>query len=209
MITSAQEYLSHLQDIRNEHLHTEVLQIPSDELVYAVDLNARTVDTPIFLSTETDHVAETVFFSVDRYYETWDLANSTCVIQYINANDEAFVYVVPVYDLETYAEEGKMLVPWVIQGHATAAPGVIKYALRFYHVNKIETLEGTKYEFDYIINTQVAQSKILQGFGDTYLENATSALEEVASPGEWEVIFNDMKDMINSGELSLYWRVLD
>ena len=111
MITSAKEYLANLQRIRNANIHKEVLQIPSDELIYNIDLNARTVDAPIYLSTETDHIAETVFFAVDRYYETHDLANSTCIIQYINAKGQAYVYLVPVFDIETYADEGKMLIP--------------------------------------------------------------------------------------------------
>lgn len=111
MITSAQEYLSRLQDIRNENLHTEVLQIPSDELIYAVDLNSRTIDTPVYLSTETDHTAETIFFIVDRYYETYDLAQATCIIEFINAKNEPGIYLVPIYDLETYATDGKILFP--------------------------------------------------------------------------------------------------
>ena len=118
MITSAQEYLANLQKIRDENLHTEPLVIPADELIYNVDLNARTIDTPVYLSTETDHIAETVFFAVDRYYETHDLAQSTCIIQYINAKNESYVYVVPVFDLETYADEGKILIPWVIHLYA-------------------------------------------------------------------------------------------
>ena len=209
MITSAQEYLARLQDIRDANLHNESLYVPSDELVYEVDLNARTIDTPIFLSTETDHVAETVFFKVDRYFETYDLANSTCIIQYINAKNEGYVYVVPVFDLDSYADEGKILIPWVIQGNATVAAGTIKYAIRFYHLNKTETLNGYEYDFDFIVNTQIASSKILQGMGETYLNNAAAPLEEVASPEDWEILFNDLTEMRNSGVLDLYWTVLE
>ena len=215
MITSAQEYMSRLQDIRDQNLRFERLQIPSDEAVYAVDLNARLIDTPVYLSTETDHFAETVFFSVDRYFDTIDLANSTCIIQYINANGENYVYVVPVYDLETYAEYGKMLVPWCIQGHATAAPGVIKFAIRFYHLTKIDRdgVDKPEYQFDYIINTQVATSKILVGMGNDFLMDATNPMEEVALASEWETLFSELKEIIGDDEhpsqLHLYWTVLD
>ncbi len=211
MITSAQEYLSHLQEIRNEHLRTEALNIPSDELIYAIDLNSRTVDAPVYLSTETDHTAETVFFIVDRYYETYDLAQSTCIIEFINAKNEPYIYLVPVYDLETYASDGKMLIPWVIQGNATAAAGNIKYAIRFYHLNKTERLNGeNEYDFDYIINTQVAQSKILKGMGDTYLNDAENPLEEIAAPSVWEEIFTELRRIIEdeNHELKLYWTIL-
>jgi hypothetical protein len=206
MITSAQEYLSRLQDIRDANLHFQALNIPSDEKVYAVDLNARTIDTPIYLSTETDHYAETVFFSVDRYWENIDLAQSTCIIQYINANGEPYVYVAPIYDLETYAEFGKILIPWCIQGHATAASGVIKYAIRFYHVSKQEIFNNDtgnidyQYEFDYIINTQMATSRILVGMGNDFLLDATNAMEEVALASEWEVLFSELKEILGDDE---------
>lgn len=209
MITSAREYLARLQEIRDANLHIETLNIPADENVYNVDLNARTIDTPLFLSTETDHVAETVFFAVDRYFETYDLAESTCLIQYINAKGEGYVYVVPVYDLESYADEGKMLIPWVIQGNATAAPGTIQYAIRFYHLNKVETLEGEKYEIDFIVNTQTASSKILRGMGETYLNDSLAPLEEVAPVEDWEILFHELSEMRQNGTLNLYWTVLD
>ena len=218
MITSAQEYFSRLQDIRNQNLHKEVLQIPSDELIYAVDLNSRTIDTPVYLSTETDHTAETIFFIVDRYYETYDLSQATCVIEYINAKNEPGIYLVPIYDLETYAEEGKMLIPWVIQGKATRAAGTIRYAIRFYHLTKVERPEGmergNEYIYDFIINTQVAQSKILKGMGETFFEQADPALDGVVDviDGEtvpvtadmWQEIYQDLTGMLQSGELSLY-----
>ena len=222
MITSAQEYFSRLQDIRNQNLHKEVLQIPSDELIYAVDLNSRTIDTPVYLSTETDHTAETIFFIVDRYYETYDLSQATCVIEYINAKNEPGIYLVPIYDLETYAEEGKMLIPWVIQGKATRAAGTIRYAIRFYHLTKVERPEGmergNEYIYDFIINTQVAQSKILKGMGETFFEQADPALDGVVDviDGEtvpvtadmWQEIYQDLTGMLQSGELSLYWTIL-
>lgn len=221
MITSAHEYLSRLQEIRNENLHTEVLQIPSDELIYAVDLNSRTIDTPVYLSTETDHTAETIFFIVDRYYETYDLSQATCIIEFINAKNEPGIYLVPIYDLETYAEDGKMLIPWVIQGKATKAAGTIKYAIRFYHLNKVERPEGTEtgteYEYDYIINTQVAQSKILKGMGETFLEDASNPLEEITSVDTWALLYTQLTNLFKEpeeghpeyGSLNLYWTKLD
>lgn len=230
MITSAQEYFSRLQDIRNENLHKEVLQIPSDELIYAVDLNSRTIDTPVYLSTETDHTAETIFFIVDRYYETYDLAQSTCVIEYINAKNEPGIYLVPIYDLETYAEEGKMLIPWVIQGKVTKAAGTVKYAIRFYHLTKVERPEGmergTEYVYDYIINTQVAQSKILKGMGETFIEDNNALDGVITTEGDpvtvdmWQKVYQDLTEMFRDpeevddpsyvrGALNLYWTVLD
>ncbi len=208
MITSAKEYLARLQDIRNANLHTETLNIPADEAVYNIDLNARTVDAPEFLSTETDHTAETVFFCVDRYFETFDLADSTCLIQYVNAKGDAYVYVVPVYDLESYAEYGKILIPWVIQGSATAASGTIQYAVRFYHLSRKEVLDGTEiktdYDIDYIVNTQPTTSKILKGMGQVYLDDAIAPIERIAELHSWEQLFQELTDLSRNGVLTVY-----
>ena len=207
MITSAKEYLANLQRIRDLNLHREVLQIPSDELVYNVDLNKRTVDSPEYLSTETDHIAETVFFAVDRYYEIYDLADSTCIIQYINAKNEPHIYIVPIFDVETYADEGKILIPWVIQGPATVAAGPIKYALRFYHLNEVETLEGMDYEFEYIINTQIATSKILKGMGQAFFDGAVSPFDnvvdengETVSVETWQALYSQLVEIFKEPE---------
>ena len=192
MITSAQEYLSRLQDIRNENLHKEVLQIPSDELIYAVDLNSRTIDTPVYLSTETDHTAETIFFIVDRYYETYDLSQSTCVIEFINAKNEPGIYLVPIYDLETYAADGKMLIPWVIQGSATKAAGTIKYAW-------------------YIINTgkdpaDAEPDELIEGADKfTYKpEDAANPLEEITTADVWQELYQELTSVLQQGSLNLY-----
>lgn len=189
MITSAYEYLSHLQEIQNINLRKERLNIPEDEPVYEINLNTRTIETPTFLSVETDHTAETVFFKVDRYFDTIDLAESTCIIQYVNAKGKTYIYAVPIYDTQTLAAEGKMLIPWVIQGPATVSAGTIKYAIRFYNIKKKQvtiqdgdnliSAEGEyNYEFDYIINTIPAASRILSGMGDKGYIVAEGIFEE-------------------------------
>ena len=224
MITSAKEYLAHLQQIRNENLHKEVLHIPADEQIYAINLNARTVDSPVYLSTETDHTAETVFFSVDRFFETHDLADSTCIIQYVNPKGKSYVYVVPIFDLESFADEGKILIPWVIQGHATEAAGIIKYAVRFFNLKEIEKIDNQKdYEIEYIVNTQVAQSRILKGMGEDFFNKAVSPFDEIYEAGgntpnidTWQELYHELTEIFKEpgegeednpvrGALRLYW----
>ena len=192
MITSAAEYLAHIQQIRNQNIHPqERLQIPADEKVYTIDLNKRSIETPTFLSVETDHTAETIFFKVDRVFDNIDLADSTCVIQYVNARGKSYLYIVPFFD--TQAEEGKLVFPWVIQGPATIAAGTIKYAVRFFKVKEIPTDISGKvgYEFDYIINTTVATSRILNGMGAGVYQIAEKSLEDDA----WQAIVDSGEDI--------------
>jgi hypothetical protein len=79
----------------------------------------------------------------------------TCVIQYINAEGEGYVYVVPYYDLTTYKD--KILFPWAIGGNATKSAGTIEYSIRFYKIDK----RGNY--FLYNMSTIPVKSKILYG----------------------------------------------
>lgn len=165
MITTPEEYIAKLYLIQNNNLPTVALLLPSDEAIYNVDLNSRAIEAPEFLSTETDHFAETIYFKVDRYFDNMDLTKTVCIIQYENENalnadgDPAggFTYLVPFYDIEHFKEENKILIPWAIGGPATAAAGNITFAIRFYKYNA----DGTA--LTYNLNTLPATSKILHG----------------------------------------------
>lgn len=217
MITSAAEYLAHIQEIRNQNTHPqERLHIPEDERIYGVDLNKRSIETPTFLSVETDHTAETIFFKTDRFFENIDLADSTCVIQYVNAKGKTYLYVVPLFD--TQSEEGKIIFPWVIQGPATISAGTIKYAIRFFKVKElpVDVSGKPQYAFDYIINTVPSTSRILNGMG-AGIYAAEKALEgqaqqmiidsddniEVAT--YLELLLDRITRLENSDGFNVYW----
>jgi hypothetical protein len=86
------------------------------EKIYNIDLNTRKVEEPKFISVIEDHASEVIYFSVDRFFDYMDLATMTCLIEYINAKGEKGIYAVPFYDIQTLRDEGKMLLPWVING---------------------------------------------------------------------------------------------
>ena len=80
MITTPEEYIAKLYLIQNNNLPTVALLLPSDETIYNIDLNSRTIEAPEFLSTETDHFAETIYFKVDRYFDNMDSTKTICII---------------------------------------------------------------------------------------------------------------------------------
>lgn len=180
MITTPQDYYSKLYLIQDTNKPVIATLLPSDEKMFNIDLNTRKIETPTYLSIEKDHLAETIYFVVDRYYDNIDLTNTTCVIQYINASNEARFYAVPFMDIQTL--EGKIIFPWCIEGEATKKSGNIQYSVKFYHTFKDE--EGNIL-FDFNLNTLVARSKILSGL-DTMKNNAdynyiASEIEEALS----------------------------
>lgn len=158
MITTPQEYYAKLHLIQDTNKPMVAVLAPSDERIYNIDLSTRKIESPDFLSIEKDHMAETIYFTVDRYYDNIDLLETTCIVQYINANKEARIYAVPFFDVTTF--EGKILFPWCIEGEATKAAGNVQYSFKFYHTFKGENDEVL---FDFNLNTMAATSRVLTG----------------------------------------------
>ena len=158
MITSAEEYFANMFKIaETNNIPTLATLLPHDEPIYDIDLNSRTVEAPEFLSVLDDHASETIYFRVDRFFNNMDMSTTACVIQYINAAKEGRLYVVPYYDIETFHDVDKMLIPWCIEGEATKAAGDVIYSIRFFNVD-----ESGKYLI-YNLNTIPTTSKVLNG----------------------------------------------
>lgn len=156
MITTPEEYYKHLAYVQSVNAPT-IAVLPSSENVYEIDLRSRTIDSPEFISVTKDHQSETLYFKVNRFHDYMDLAETTCMIQYITPDNKARIYIVPFYDITTYAHEDKMLFPWCIDGGATGAAGVLQYSVRFFKI------DGQEDRFAYNLNTLGAKTKILLG----------------------------------------------
>lgn len=165
MITSSNEYYKNLLDIQNAHKNRapETFRLPEGTPVNKIDLNRRTIKAPDYLSVAKDHHAETIYFECNRYFDNVDLTHTTGVVQYINANNEGGIYLIPFYDIES--KEGKIIFPWCIAGQATATSGIVKFSVRFYviepQISQDNKILG--YRYIYNLNTMPAQSKVLYG----------------------------------------------
>lgn len=73
MITDSKEYFRLLYRIQDENPPTVALLAPRYEPIIDIDLDTRTISTPEFLSINTDHRSETVYFKCARYYNEVDL----------------------------------------------------------------------------------------------------------------------------------------
>ena len=157
MVTYQPEYMDKLWEIQNMGLLKQAVLVPHNEHIMDIDLNTRKVEVPEFLSVEKDHQSETIYFKFDRYYDMVDLTSTVCVIIYTNANGEECIYPVPFYDVKTFAADRKVLIPWCIQGPATAYAGTIEFSILFYRLNIADKTLA------YSLNTLPAKGKILEG----------------------------------------------
>lgn len=156
MIISTEDYYKYLAYIQSNNRPTIAI-LPSSEKVYNIDLKTRQIETPEYLSVEHDHKSETVYFKVDRFFDYMDLSQTVCIVQYVTADNKARIYAVPFYDVTSYADEEKMLIPWCIDGGATAVAGTVQYSIRFYKVDEVGQ------QFLYNLNTRPTKSKVLYG----------------------------------------------
>lgn len=161
MITKAKDYYNLYHRIQSENAPSLAILLPTDEKIYNIDLNARTVEVPEYLGIEGDHRAEVIYFKVDRFYDFYDLIHSVCVIQYINANGDSRAYAVPYYDVETLSDENHsvILFPWMIDKEVTKVKGKIKFSIKFYQLDEA----GSRYLYN--LSTLEATSQILAGIG--------------------------------------------
>ena len=192
MITTPKEYYDLLYRIQDENKPSLAVLLPNDEKIYEIDMNSRKIEAPKYLSVELDHRAETIYFKVGRYYDNIDLANMTCVVQYINAKGEGRVYPVPFYDVETYADENMMLFPWCIDGEATKASGNVTYSVRFYDIDESATY------MRYNMSTLPSKSEVLHGI---------SSKTDIDESNDYLLSFKDqiLAQLKKVSEYDLYW----
>ena len=192
MITTPKEYYDLLYRIQDENKPSLAVLLPNDEKIYEIDMNSRKIEAPKYLSVELDHRAETIYFKVGRYYDNIDLANMTCVVQYINAKGEGRVYPVPFYDVETYADENMMLFPWCIDGEATKASGNVTYSVRFYDIDESATY------MRYNMSTLTSKSEVLHGI---------SSKTDIDESNDYLLNFKDqiLAQLKKVSEYDLYW----
>lgn len=181
----------------------DTIIVPSNIRLYKIDLNTREIDAPEYLSVQHEHYAETVYFLVDRYYDNMDLAQTTCIVQYVT-NNQSYVYAVPFCDVTTYPD--KIIIPWCISGSATEYAGIVKYLLRFYCMDMPSTEGESEYDpsqaqFSYSLSTLVAQSRVMYGLP---VENVLDEPEyHVDTNNRFYELLRSIGEMVDNS--TLYW----
>ena len=159
MMTERPEYLDLLYKIQDENKPSLAILLPGEEKIYNVDMANRKIEAPEFLSVETDHRSEVIYFRTGRYFDSIDLTNTIGIIQYINADNEGRVYAIPYYDVDTLSETNEIIFPWEIDGEATKTAGDVKYSIRFYVLDSNRVVKKLVYN----LSTLASTSKVLHG----------------------------------------------
>lgn len=195
MVTNPSDYEEKLWQIQSSAPTEKAILLPTDEKIYDIDLNTRKITVPKFLSVEKDHQAETVYFRFDRYYDLIDLTTMSCVVEYINANGDTYIYPVPFYDTSLFIDKNQVLIPWCIQGPATEKAGTVKFAVRFYQINK-------DHKLSYSLRTLVAESQVLKG---QKADDGNISYDNIDLNDNLLEFLQEVESAYRDNVLTLYW----
>ena len=218
MITP-KEYQRQLDQLLNLADSAKIPTPITEEPVFNVDLNTREIEIPKQfrnLAVYSDHMAETIWFAVDRYYDGVDLYRKRVAIQYVNALGEEGLDILDTYDHNVSGDrqsdvynsdddrgrynkisEGEILIAWKLDYAVTKASGPIEFSLRFFEVD-----DESQTTLSYNLTTRTASVNILNGLyitensanpvlPKTKLEDLVDKIYEAYAQGEITVINYD------------------
>ena len=199
MITGEQEYLDYLATIIRSYNPPNVLiRIPANEPIYNIDLSTRVIEGPKFLGVEADHDAEIIYFLMDRYYDNVDLSECIGVVQFKNAKNEEYMYIIPAYDVLSFPNQ--ILFGWNIQSPVTKYGGNVQFSFKFFKMDK------TSGELLYELNTLICKTKVLVGWASrtgTQHNYLTYPVEHIISENN---IMNKIQEIYDANKkLAIYW----
>lgn len=173
-INSLNEYFGYLEDLVNmsstdENINRFFARLPLDEDFFEIDANSRAIKVPntsfgrYGVGVEGDELAEVVYFTIDRFFDSTDLASDdiNIIIQW-EAKDSSKKTIAGISknfgkDIETIP--GKIIFGWPISHEITESAGSVKFAVRFYQINQ-PTTSGESASLVYSFSTLPAEVSI-------------------------------------------------
>ena len=209
MITGSAEYKAYLATLADSYSPPNILiRIPASEPIYNIDLQSRVIEAPKMIGVEADHEAELIYFMVDRYFDQTDLSQCICAVQFRNAYQEEYIYIVPAYD--TLSVPGKIIFAWNIQSPVTKYGGTVEFSFKFFKIDK------TSGELLYELNTLVCRTRVLVGWasknGITHKYNQWTVDEILTDKADehgviQKGIWSKLQEVFDAGnQFNVYWK---
>lgn len=146
------------EDESNPQRDPYFLILPMDEGLFEIKANTREIVIPDDfkggVGVQGDELAEIVYFSIDRYFDTTDLYNKEIFVQWEAPNGDKGLSV--CVNKTLLFEPGKVVFGWPITSEITKNAGNVKFAVRFYE--RIE--ENNKKSLRYSFSTKTNMIKI-------------------------------------------------
>ena len=198
-ITNIDEYFTCIRRLAEYEYQNETDPIftilPVNEETFDIDANTRKINIPTSfmaagIGVKGDEVAEVLYFTVDRYFDTTDLYYKDILVQWKNAEgDEGLSLTV---NKSLSFKPGKVTFGWPISHEITKAAGNVQFAVRFY--DRFEDSESSY--LTYSFSTLTAAVKVNPSLDfEISDEDAISAI----IVDRTQRIFDNLKDSAPTG----------
>ncbi len=183
------------------------LMLPLDEDQFEINLNTRTISVPTSFSkisgVQNDQIAETILFSVDRYFDAMDLANTEIWVQWTAPGKDGKLHEGATrIDIRDYMTEAdKIRFAWPLDNEITAVPGNVQFSVRFWKKGTVPEFNPTTGKFEdvtkvvYSLNTLPASIPIKPAL-QPELNDITTVNDPVADGLFGKAIINSVNPAI-------------
>lgn len=139
---SLDDYFAHMSDLLA--LDITYMMLPLDETAFTINANTRAISAPKIVALQNDQIAETVVFSIDRFFDYMDLNNATIYVQWTLPSGKEGATQIEMKDIAS--EPGKIRFGWPLDSEITSEVGTVKYSVRFW--NRDESGKEVVYSFN-------------------------------------------------------------
>lgn len=205
MITTEDKYSSNLDILQNVNQPAYAL-LPAADKIYNITVNNRKIDNKNITIVEKDHKSATIYFSIDRYVDYMDLAQTKCIIQY-NTKNRTYYYPVPFYDIYTRVLEKQIVFPWNIDYSVTNTSGVVPFSIRFFKVGtELAENNEEKTVLTYNLNILPSQLVVEKALTEQQIDDTDKSYLQ---PGDLERLMTYVDTTMQTLSRKIYWTVLN
>ena len=174
------------------------LRLPLDEPMFEIDANTRKIDVPAEfksngLSVQGDHLAETVYFVIDRYFDYMDFNNTSVSINWKMGSETGKTQN---FTMITDAVPGCIVFGWPIDNIVTQKSGSLSFAVEF----SIKDENNVLYDFNTLPATiSIKDGLVVEDVQPTVLDDAILAALTDSKFGEGDAAVGDVIWLTGNG----------
>ena len=198
-ISNIESFFGSIEEIAA--LDPKFLRLPLDEPIFEIDANSRKITVPNDfrsngLSVQNDHLAEIIFFRIDRYFDDMDLGN--CNIE-INWKTGTKVGKTSRFVMAKDIQPGYVIFGWPVDKEITEKSGAVTFAIEF---NKKDGNGQITYSFNTMpISVNIKEGLVLdENVEAVSLDNAVLAVLTNSSFGEGDAAVGDVVWLTGNGD---------
>lgn len=154
-IKSMNEYFSVIATLIATTDDLKYTILPLDEETFDIDANTRKIKVPPSFANgvgvQGDQAAEIIYFKIDRYFDSTDLNTQNIYIEWQNASksDPPETGFSKEYVRDIESDPDHIIFGWPLTSEITEYPGLVKFAVRFYSIQKDEVTGEDKIVYSF------------------------------------------------------------